>query len=309
MSRGSQRRAQASRRARLMRWATYASVSVASLLILVKFIAWQWSGSISLLATLVDSLLDSLASLVNLFAVRHALSPADREHRFGHGKAEALAGLGQSLLIASSSCYLLYSAFERFLEPTAVTQVLPAIAVILFSLVATLGLLAFQSFVVRETGSVAIRADSLHYRSDLLVNLAVLLALGLARFDLLWVDPLIGAVIALYILRSAWGIARDALDHLMDRELPDAERRSIRRIVLAHPDVHGMHDLRTRRSGNDTFLQLHVVLADGLTLQGAHRIIDEVEAELESAFPGAEVLIHPDPVSVVGVETRQEFLR
>ncbi len=290
-----------------MRLATYASVGVAASLIAIKIIAWQLSGSVSLLASLVDSGLDALASLVNLLAVRHALEPADREHRFGHGKAEALAGLGQAILISGSAIYLLYTAFNRLLSPAEVTEVGVASGVIVFSLVATVGLLLFQRHVVRETGSVAIRADSLHYSSDLLVNLGVLVALGLSKFELLWADPVIAAAIAVYILLSARGIALDALDHLMDRELPDGQRERIREIVLDHPDVHGMHDLRTRQSGTMVFVQLHIVLSDGLTLQSAHRIADEVEDQLLAAFPESEIIIHTDPLSVVGVEPRQEF--
>ncbi len=285
--------------ARLMRLATYASVSVAGLLIVTKLVAWQMSGSVSLLATLVDSILDALASLVNLFAVRHALAPADDEHRFGHGKAEALAGLGQATLITGSSMFLMYEAVQRLLDPVAVEGYQLGMWVMVFSIAMTLLLLTFQRHVILRTDSTAIRADALHYRTDLLVNAGVLLALALSRWGWPGFDPLFAIAIAFYILYSAWEIISHAFDHLMDRELPDEERLEIEQTVLAHAEVRGLHDLRTRRSGTATFVQMHVELDDHLSLLEAHRIAEEVEAAVVAAFPGAEVIIHPDPLSVV----------
>lgn len=285
--------------ARLMRLATYASVSVAGLLIVTKLVAWQMSGSVSLLATLVDSILDALASLVNLFAVRHALAPADDEHRFGHGKAEALAGLGQATLITGSSMFLMYEAVQRLLDPVAVEGYQLGMWVMVFSIAMTLLLLTFQRHVILRTDSTAIRADALHYRTDLLVNAGVLLALALSRWGWPGFDPLFAIAIAFYILYSAWEIISHAFDHLMDRELPDEERLEIEQTVLAHAEVRGLHDLRTRRSGTATFVQMHVELDDHLSLLEAHRIAEEVEAAVVAAFPGAEVIIHPDPLSVI----------
>ena len=285
--------------ARLMRLATYASVSVAGLLIVTKLVAWQMSGSVSLLATLVDSGLDALASLVNLFAVRHALAPADDEHRFGHGKAEALAGLGQAVLITGSSMFLMYESVQRLLDPVDVAGYQLGMWVMVFSIAMTLVLLSFQRHVILRTDSTAIRADALHYRTDLLVNAGVLLALALSRWGWPGFDPLFAIAIAFYILYSAWEIISHAFDHLMDRELPDEERLEIEQTVLAHAEVRGLHDLRTRRSGTATFVQMHVELDDHLSLLEAHRIAEEVEAAVVAAFPGAEVIIHPDPLSVV----------
>ncbi|RLQ20632.1 cation diffusion facilitator family transporter [Seongchinamella sediminis] len=282
-----------------MRLATYASVTVASTLIAAKLLAWQMSGAVSLLATLVDSGLDVVASAVNLLAVRHALSPADREHRFGHGKAEAIAGLGQAILITGSSLFLFYSAIQRMLEPVPLSGFGLGMWVMVFSILMTLLLLTFQRHVILRTDSTAIRADALHYRTDLLVNASVLLALALSRWGWPGFDPLFAMAIAVYILYSAWAIIRHAFDHLMDRELPDAERLEIERIVLSHPEVRGLHDLRTRRAGTDTFVQLHIELDDHLSLREAHRIVVQVEVAVMAAFPGAEVLIHPDPLSVV----------
>ena len=293
--------------ARLMRLATYASVSVALVLIVAKLIAWQQSGSVSLLATLVDSGLDALASLVNLIAVRHALSPADHEHRFGHGKAEALAGLGQAALITGSSLFLMHESAQRMLAPVPIESFKVGMWVMVFSIAMTLLLLTFQRYVILRTDSTAIRADALHYRTDLLVNASVLLALGLSHWGWPGFDALFAMAIAFYILYSAWEIISHAFDHLMDRELPDEDREAIERTVLAHREVRGVHDLRTRRSGTAVFVQMHIELDDDLSLLEAHRIADEVEGEVVRAYPGAEVIIHPDPLSVIGVESRQDF--
>ncbi|MCB1678862.1 MAG: cation diffusion facilitator family transporter [Halioglobus sp.] len=292
----------------LMRRATYASLAVALVLIVVKGIAWLSSDSVSLMATLIDSALDALASLVNLLAVRHALSPADREHRFGHGKAEALAGLGQALFVAGSAGFLLFEAARRIVEPVPLQSYGLGIAVMLFSMAATLLLLAFQRKVIRATDSTAIKADALHYRTDLLVNGSVILALLLSVRGWAGFDALFAVAIALYILHSAWEIVSQAFDHLMDRELPDAERAQIIAIARAHEKVLGLHDLRSRRSGTDIFIQLHLELHDDLRLVEAHRISDEVEAALLQVYPAAEVIIHIDPISVVPEEPVPEFL-
>ena len=292
-----------------MRQATYASISVAVVLIGAKFVAWGMSGSVSILATLIDSTLDALASLVNLLAVRHALSPADKEHRFGHGKAEALAGLAQAMFITGSAVFLLLESGRRVLEPVAVESPGVGMSVMVFSIAATLLLLGFQRHVVRKTGSTAIQADALHYRTDLLVNGSVIIALWLSTSGWPGFDAVFAIGIALYILFSAWGIVSHAFDHLMDRELPDSDRSNIEKVAISHPAVHGMHDLRTRRSGIATFIQLHLELDDDLSLLQAHRISDEVEASLGSSYPGAEIIIHIDPVSVVPDEPVPAFLR
>ena len=281
---------------RLMRLATYASVATASVLILVKLVAYLLTDSVSLLSTLIDSLLDAMASLVNLFAVRHALAPPDREHRFGHGKAEPLAGLGQAAFIAGSAVFLVVEAGNRLFNPRAVAHVDLGIGVCVFAIVVTFALTRFQHYVVRRTGSIAIQADSLHYMGDLLINGAVILALVLAwKLDWIYADPLFGLAIALYLIFNSVKIVRAALDMLMDRELPDEERRRIKEIVMEHHEVLDMHDLRTRMSGRQCFIQLHLELDGDMPLHDAHEIADTVEDALMKAFPHAEVIIHQDP--------------
>lgn len=283
-------------KARLMRLATYASVGVASTLIVAKSAAWLMTDSVSLLSTLMDSLLDALASGINLFAVHHALQPADKEHRFGHGKAEPLAGLAQAAFISGSAIFLLMQASERFLNPKTIQNTDAGLIVMGISIALTLVLVGFQKYVVRRTGSVAISADSLHYQTDLLVNLGVIVSLVLVS-QLGWgiADPLFAIGIAAYILWGAWEIGIESLDILMDKELPEEDRAKIADIVAGHPGVIGMHDLRTRSSGTNAFIQLHLEMKGHMTLFEAHEIAEQVTAKIEAVFPNAEVLIHEDP--------------
>ncbi|MGH6933167.1 MAG: cation diffusion facilitator family transporter [Dongiaceae bacterium] len=283
----------------LMRWATYASVATAAVLIAAKIVAFLLTDSVSLLSTLLDSLLDAAASLVNLFAVRHALSPADREHRFGHGKAEPLAALGQSAFIAGSAAFLIVQAIGRLITPHPIENTTIGIAIMVVSILATIVLVLFQRHVIRRTGSVAIRADSLHYAGDLIVNAAVIVALILVS-SRGWrsVDPIFGIGIAVYIIWTAWRIAASALDMLMDRELPDGERARIRTIALANSAVRAVHDLRTRASGPTIFVQLHLEMDGALTLVQAHEVADSVEVAIRNSYPEAEIIIHQDPSGV-----------
>ena len=285
--------------ARLMRLATYASVATACTLIVVKLAAWGLTGSVALLSTLIDSTLDAAASLINLWAVRHALTPADQEHRFGHGKAEPLAGLGQAAFIVGSGALLLAQAVNRLQHPVEVSNADIGTGVMLFSIVLTLVLVRFQKHVLSKTRSVAISADSLHYAGDVMMNGAVIVSLLLGKF-LGWtfIDPVFAIAIGGYLMWSAWQIAMGSMDMLMDRELPDDDRERIRALTLAEDGVRGMHDLRTRLSGQQGFIQLHLALDDDLPLVKAHAIADRVEGAIKRAFPHCDVLIHQDPVSL-----------
>ncbi|MEX2452198.1 MAG: cation diffusion facilitator family transporter [Rhodospirillales bacterium] len=284
---------------RLLRLATYAAVSVASLLIVIKFIAWVMTDSVSLLSTLIDSLLDVGASLINLVAVHHALQPPDREHRFGHGKAEPLAGIVQAAFISGSALFLLIQAGERLVRPRAIGNADVGIVVMVFGIALTAVLVLFQRFVIRKTNSVAIKGDSIHYQMDILVNGGVLLSLFLAsRFDWLYADPIFAIGIAAYIFWGAWQIGKLALHLLMDHELPQEDRDRIRSIAMAHPGVRALHDLRTRSSGQQAFIQFHMEMDGDMTLFDAHVISDQVEAEIMRAFPNAEVIIHEDPEGI-----------
>lgn len=281
----------------LLRRVTAASVTVAFTLIIIKSAAYLTTDSVALLSSLVDSLLDSLASLVNLFAVRHALVPADREHRFGHGKAEPLAGLGQAAFIAGSAVFLVFESVNRFVHPVEVEHGRIGIGVMLVSLVMTLVLVTYQRHVIQRTGSMAIRADWLHYVSDIVLNLSVILALVMStQLGIFIADPVFALAIAGYIIWSAARIALQSLHQLMDRELPDGDRERIIAVCRSHPEVRNVHELRTRASGMDIFIQLHLELDGNLPLIQAHKVADEVERQLRAEFPNADVIIHEDPV-------------
>ncbi|MCU0091475.1 cation diffusion facilitator family transporter [Pseudomonas koreensis] len=285
--------------ARLLRLATRASVAVACTLIIAKAIAWWLSGSVSMLAGLTDSALDGVTSLLNLLAVHYALRPADDDHRYGHGKAESLAGMAQALFIGGSAVLIAFQAYERLNNPEPLGAPWLSIGVIVFSLLLTVALLMLQHRVIKQTGSNAVRADSLHYRSDLLLNGSILIALVLAGLGFDQLDAWFGLGIAAYILWSAIQIARESFSVLMDEELPTDVSQHMLELACGVPGVLGAHDLRTRISGNHWFVQLHLELPGELTLSVAHGISDQAADAIHKAYPRAEVLVHADPQEVV----------
>ena len=229
----------------------------------------------------------------------------DREHRFGHGKAEPLAALGQSAFLVGSAVLLMFEAVRRLVSPAPVEAAGFGIAVMVFSILVTIGLVSYQRHVVRRTGSLAIGADELHYRSDLALNLGVIATLAIGNlFRVPLLDPLFGGAVGLWIIYSAAKIARLSLVQLMDRELPDDERARVRAIAEGHPEVTAVHDIRTRVAGPTAFIQLHLEMDGGISLLRAHEISDAVEAQLQAAFPHAEIMIHEDPA---GIEERVVF--
>jgi len=292
-------------RERWLRRATWASVSTAVGLLLVKTAAYFATNSVAVLASLADSLLDAMASSVNFWAVRVSFRPADSVHSFGHGKAEALAGLGQSLFIAGSGLWLLYESFTRLIAPKPMTQLGWGMVVMGIAVVSTLALLVFLDRAIRATDSAAIKADALHYRTDIFSNLAAFAALGLGHWGILWADGLFGLAISAFVLKSSLDIARESVALLMDAQLPDALQAKIFDVVREIPGILGAHDLRTRRSGATTFVQMHVEAPDTLSLLEAHELADKAEAAIVGIVPGAEVLIHVDPSSVVSDELKQ----
>lgn len=283
-----------------------ASVLVALTLITIKGGVWWFSGSVSLLASLIDSVMDSLASLVNFFAIRYSLQPADEEHRFGHGKAEALAGLGQAALIAVSALLLGREAVLKLLDPQPVAQLQWAIGVMLVSILLTFLLLMLQRYTIRRTGSTAIEADSLHYLSDLAVNIGIIVALVASLNGYLWVDGTVALLIAVYIFYAAWGIGNESVQLLLDREIPGNVREEIGAIVASHPQALGFHQLRTRQSGRTQFIQLHVDMEESLTLREAHDLAERIEMDIRARFPMADVIIHEDPVKASPLVTLDE---
>ncbi len=285
--------------ARLLRLATVSSVTTATLLIAAKLGAFVMTGSVSILASLIDSLLDVGASLVNLFAVNYSLAPPDEEHRFGHGKAESVAGLAQATLICGSGIYLIVESIKRLVDPPQLQDLGVGLAVMVFSMLATLVLLAIQHHVIERTQSVAIRADSLHYKTDLFTNAAIILALALTQWGWSGMDPIFALGVAVYIIYSAWQIGYEAFNDLLDKELPDERRQEILDLINEHPEVEGAHDLRTRLSGRTVYIQVHIELEDHMPLLQSHKISDEVEEALLKRFPTADIVIHQDPVGIV----------
>lgn len=291
---------------RLMQIATVASMAVALTLIGAKAVAWLLTESVSMLSSLVDSALDFVASLVTFLAVRQALTPADSDHRFGHGKAEALAGLAQAGFIAASGGGLLLTVGDRLLHPHPVQREAIGLAISAFAVGLTLALVTFQNYVVRRSGSLAIGADRAHYMTDLLSNVAVGAALYLSGLlDQPLIDAAMAALVALFLIHGAWQVGRESLDVLMDRELPAADRDRIVAIARRHPAVRAVHDLRTRSAGLTRFIQLHIEVEPDLALVQAHEIGDEVEAGIKQDFPDAEVILHIDPFGLD--ETQPSF--
>lgn len=283
-------------RAFLTRSAALASIALALFLGMLKgWAAWR-TGSTAMLGSLADTALDFVASVVTLAGVWIAARPADASHRFGHGKAEALAAMLQVILIALSAAGIGFRAIVRLVEGGRTDAAAEGIGVSLVAIVATLALLAWQRHVIRRTGSLAIRTDNVHYKSDLLLNLAVIAALVFDQYlGVREADPLFGLAIAGWLLLGAWRASIEAVDNLMDREWPDEKRQRFIARAAAHPELNKLHDLRTRTSGHRDFAQFHVDLPPGMTIAEAHAIVERVEADLCAAFPGLELLIHVDP--------------
>ncbi|MGN4006093.1 CDF family cation-efflux transporter FieF [Cronobacter sakazakii] len=284
---------------RLVSRAALAATLVATLLLIIKIFAWWYTGSVSILAALVDSLVDIAASLTNLLVVRYSLQPADEEHTFGHGKAESLAALAQSMFISGSALFLFLTGIQHLITPEPMRAPLVGIVVTVAALITTLMLVTFQRWVVRKTRSQAVRADMLHYQSDVMMNGAILVALALSWYGLHRADALFALGIGVWILYSALRMGYEAIQSLLDQALPDDERQAIIDIVAAWPGVRGAHDLRTRQSGPTRFIQLHLEMEDNLPLVQAHLIAEQVEQAILSRFPGSDVIIHQDPCSVV----------
>ena len=287
----------ANQHAKLLRMVTTASVTLALTLIALKLAASITTNSVSMLASLIDSTMDLLASLVTLVAVRIALQPPDEDHRYGHGKAEPLAALAQATFIAGSGAFLMIQALQRVIRPQELTAVDWGVAVMIFSMVATLALVSFQRYVISKTRSPAIKADASHYTMDFLVNASTIAVLILAGYGVLWLDPVFAAAVGVFVLYSAWKLGSEALDHLMDREVLDGTENRVAQIATAHPSVHAVDQIRTRLAGRTMIIQLYLYLDNHIDLNRAHQVGDEVEARLLRTFPGADVMIHEEPLS------------
>lgn len=287
-------------RARLTRSAAFASISMALVLAGLKLWAVWRTDSTAMLGSLADTTLDLVASVGTLVGVWIAAQPADADHRFGHGKAEALSAMFQVVLISISAFGLAFRAVDQLIAGQRVSAADEGILVSAIAIAGTFALLAWQRHVIRKTGSLAIKTDNVHYKSDLALNLGVIVALALDRYlGLAGADPLFGLAIALWLGWGAYRASWEAIDHLMDKEWPDERREQFLAAIARHPELKGVHDLRTRTSGAQDFVQFHAMVDGTMTVAEAHRVMDEIEERIEREFPGVEVLIHPDPQGLV----------
>jgi cation diffusion facilitator family transporter len=294
--------------AAITRNAAVLSVGVALFLILLKGWSWIVSGSVGMLASLADSTLDLAASLFTYFAVRYAAVPPDREHRFGHGKAESFAGLFQAGLVAVSGGLIAVEAIKRMFDGQPVAHASEAIGVMAISIAATAALVWAQGRAIAQTGSVATQGDRAHYAADLIANVAVIVGIALSGFlGWAWADAAMGLFVAAWLAHGAWKVARQSADHLMDRELSDGARAQIQSLALEGGDIIAVHDLRTRAAGPYVHIQFHADLDPDLPLRRAHTIIVAAEARIRVAFPGADVIIHPDPVDAAEPHGHEYF--
>lgn len=283
--------------AKLTKQVTLASIIVALMLILTKTWAYWATGSVSMLGSLLDSLLDGVTSLINFIALRFALIPADDDHKFGHGKMESIAALAQSAFMIGSAFVLVLNSFDAMLDRRQVVDSHIGMAVSAFAIFITLILVSYQKYVMRKTRSLIVEADSLHYQGDLLLNLSVVFALLFVDFGIIWMDAAMAICIAIFLCYNAWGVGKKAFQDLMDEHLPEIEKRVLE-LASNTPGTQGCHDVRCRQSGPHLFIQFHLELDEALPLWSAHEIGDRLEQTLKQEFPDAEILIHHDPVKV-----------
>ncbi|MEH8025094.1 cation diffusion facilitator family transporter [Gallibacterium anatis] len=281
------------------------AIFTAFFLVSIKAIAWWKTGSVSILAAITDSLLDLLASFTNMLILRFALMPADDNHSFGHGKAESLASLAQGMFICGSVVFLFLQGIQRLHSPEITDHNIWGIAVTIVSVIMTVILVSFQKYTIKRTDSPAIKADSLHYQTDLFMNLGILIALVISYYGFVMADAICALIIAVYILINALKMVAESVQMLLDVALPEEEIAEIKKIAQRHPKVLGVHDIKTRRAGAVRFIQLHLELEDHLPLMVAHAITEELEQELRQAFPNSDIMIHQEPTTVVKQEIAQ----
>lgn len=278
-----------------MKLAVLMSCTIALILIAIKTWAYWSTGSLSLLGSLMDSVLDGISSLVNLLAVYYATKPADNDHRFGHGKAESLAALGQSAFIMGSAVVLMLNSFDSLFDRREVNNTLIGIWVSVVSIILTLGLVAFQQWVISKTRSLVVTADSIHYKGDLILNISVIVALVLANYGWTWSDQVFAIGIAIFLLCNAWIVGRKAWQDLMDEQITEIEEKVIE-LAYQEEGILGCHDVRCRQSGSNQFVQFHLELDGSISLKQAHQIGDNLANQIMLLYPGAEVIVHHDPV-------------
>lgn len=282
---------------RLLRRAPLFSVLVAVIISIMKFYSWVYTDSASIMASLMDSLLDLSTSIINYIALRAALAPPDHNHRFGHNKIEDLAVFGQSIGFFASGIFTLYHSSYYMINPKPLEHVETGIAVMIISSILTFALVAYQSLVIKRTKSPLVEADRLHYFTDLLTNLMVIFSLYFSSKYVI-LDSLLGILIACYIIKSSYGLFVRATKNLIDEEMNDKERDKIIAIIGKHEEVLGVHELKTRNAGTKVFIQFHLELDGDMRLFDAHDVADRIMNEILKEFPGAEITVHQDPAGL-----------
>lgn len=274
--------------------ATMVSSSVATVLVFVKLIIGVASGSVAVLASAIDSLLDMAVSLFNFFAIKKSEEEPDDMYQYGKGKIQAIAAVIEGTVITISGIYIMYVAFKKLNEGTITTLLTPSIFAMLFSIIVTYFLVQYLLKTAKETDSIVIKADALHYKTDLWSNAAVLVALGLVSLTGLdSIDAIFGLGIGIYIIYSAYEIIVDGIEILLDRALDGETVAKIGEIISGHPEVTSYHWLKTRTDGNANFVEFHMVLRPNMLLLEAHRIADEVEDKIMLLEPNKKWIITP----------------
>lgn len=281
---------------RLMKCAARSSLAVALILIALKVVTFFITGSVAILSSLFDSAQDFMTSLVNMVAIRQATEPADREHRFGHGKAQAIGSLIQAFIIAMASLFLMIESVRHFCNPEPLKQVTMGLIITIIAIILTFFLIRFQAHVIKETNSLSIKADRAHYAGDILMNIGVMVSMILSYYlDWERLDSIFGMAVSVYLFFAIYHIICDSFNVLMDKEMPEDFRKAIHTIAHSFPEVTLIHDMKTRQSGSHAFVQFSVHLDDTLTLRQAHDITDKIEDRIKERFPDTEVIIHPEP--------------
>lgn len=287
------------RNIKLRKNAAIASVSVALFLIVLKFAAYLMTESVSMLTSLTDSLIDFLASAITMYSVIRAAAPPDKNYRYGYGKTESLAAVIQAVFIFSSAGYLFIQSVDRFIHPKQISDIGFGLYVMGISIVFTIGLVFLQSYVIKKTNSVAIKADSLHYQGDMFMNLGVIASLLLTKYlGYVYFDPAFGVLVSFLLLNSAYSISREALAILIDKELSEEDRHTIEVLARSHPKTKAVHDIRTRFSGYKTFIEFHLEVDGKLSIKAAHDVTEDIEKEIYKLFPDADVVIHQEPYGI-----------
>ncbi len=266
------------------------------IMVIIKSLAWWKSKSMSIGGSLLDSVIDCFTSLMNFFVLRYARSPADKEHRFGHGKAEAIASLAQAPILLLSGLYFSGQSAYRLMVPQALIIDGWCLAIMGISTFITLIIVLAQQYTLRRYDSLILKTDNLHYRADMLLNIGVFISIYISRtWHVVWIDSIAGICLGLYITYTGYDVAKDALNMLMDKELDDNTREIILDQAKQHPNVMDVHDLRTRDASGQYFIQLHLVMDAFISLSDAHKIVVEVEKKIRAILPKADILIHADP--------------